>query len=224
MSVPGHSLFYAPADTRYPESDGKPMADSPLQFEWILRLYTGLAYLFSSRPDVLVVCDLLWYPVQGRPDLTTAPDVMVVLGRPQGHRRSYKQWEEGGIPPHTVFEILSESKRDAEMARKIQFFARYGVSRAYLIDPWGPGFSVWQREGDFLIPETASEHWQDPELGFELRLQEGRLNAFDPAGNAFLSPVEIRRREEAERAAKEQALAEAACLRALLDASRPSTP
>lgn len=50
---------------------------------------------------------LLWYPVESHPEIRTAPDVLVVFGRPKGHRGSYKQWEEDNIPPQVVFEILS---------------------------------------------------------------------------------------------------------------------
>ena len=36
---------------------------------------------------------------------------MVVFGRPKGYRGSYRQWEEGGIAPQVVFEILSPGNR-----------------------------------------------------------------------------------------------------------------
>ena len=38
--------------------------------------------------------DLLWYPVEGQPNICQAPDVMVVWGRPKGERKSYLQWLE----------------------------------------------------------------------------------------------------------------------------------
>jgi hypothetical protein len=44
----------------------------------------NLAALFADRPDVFVAGDLLWYPVEGRPDICRAPDVMVAIGRPKG--------------------------------------------------------------------------------------------------------------------------------------------
>jgi Uma2 family endonuclease len=80
----------------YPESDGRPMADNTLQFRWITVVQGNLAALFADRPDVFVAGDLLWYPVEGRPDIRRAPDVMVAIGRPKGDRGAYLQWEEGG--------------------------------------------------------------------------------------------------------------------------------
>jgi hypothetical protein len=79
----------------YPESDGKPMADNTKQFRWIVTLEGGFEALFRDREDVFVAGDLFWYPVEGRPDIRMAPDVMIVFGRPKGDRPSYKQWEEG---------------------------------------------------------------------------------------------------------------------------------
>jgi hypothetical protein len=80
----------------YPESDGQPMAENTLQFRWIVTLQGNLAALFAERADVFVAGDLLWYPVEGRPDIRRAPDVLVAIGRPKGDRGAYLQWEEGG--------------------------------------------------------------------------------------------------------------------------------
>ncbi len=94
----------------YPDSDGKPMADNTLQYRWIVRLVSNLKHLFRGQ-TVFVAGDLLWYPQQVTtpPAPSQAPDAMVVFGRSDGDRRSYKQWEEDNIAPQVVFEILSES-------------------------------------------------------------------------------------------------------------------
>lgn len=44
----------------YPDSDGQPMADNTLQFEWIVTIKGGLEALFQNRDDVFVAGDLLW--------------------------------------------------------------------------------------------------------------------------------------------------------------------
>ena len=71
----------------YPESDGKPLSDNTKQFELITTLQGNLDVLV---PD-FVAGNLLWYPVEGRRDISKSPDVMVGGGRPKGHRRSYRQ-------------------------------------------------------------------------------------------------------------------------------------
>jgi len=67
----------------YPESDGKPMADNTRQLESIVYLYDNLSALFADREDVFVAADLFWYPVEGHPEIRTAPDVMVAFGLPK---------------------------------------------------------------------------------------------------------------------------------------------
>ena len=74
-----------PGDIVYPQSDGRPMADTTIQYEWIVTLKGGLDELLSD----FVAGDLFWYPVKGDPKQVIAPDVIVALGRPKGHRRSY---------------------------------------------------------------------------------------------------------------------------------------
>ncbi|NET44713.1 MAG: Uma2 family endonuclease [Okeania sp. SIO2B3] len=93
----------------YPESDGKPMADHTKQFRWITLIHGNLSWLFANDEMVFVAGDLLWYPVEGNPKITQAPDVMVIFGVPKGDRGSYKQWEENNIAPQVVFDILSPS-------------------------------------------------------------------------------------------------------------------
>src|SRR4030095_3541808 len=95
------------APITYPQSDGQPMADNTKQFRWIVTIQGGLDALFRADPQVFVAGDLLWYPVEGHPEMCMAPDVMVAFGRPKGDRGSYLQWQEGGIAPQVVFEIRS---------------------------------------------------------------------------------------------------------------------
>ena len=102
----------------YPDSDGKPMSDNTLQYRWIVTITGGLSLLFADDPAVFVAGDLLWYPVEGHPEIRTAPDTMVAFGRPKGHRGSYWQWEEGGVAPQVVFEVLSPGNRAGELSRK----------------------------------------------------------------------------------------------------------
>src|SRR5438105_3322836 len=112
----------------YPDSDGEPIAENTLQFEWIATIKGGLDHLFAADPNVFVAGDLFWYPVEGHPEIVAAPDAMVAFGRPKGHRLSYLQWEEGGIPPQVVFEILSPANRRlGVMLHKFEFYRRYGV-------------------------------------------------------------------------------------------------
>jgi Uma2 family endonuclease len=135
-------------DILYPDSDGQPMADNTKQYEWIVTIKGGLDILFRDDPNVFVAGDLLWYPVEGDNRTRIAPDVLVAFGRPKGDRGSYKQWEEGNIAPQVVFEVLSPGNRAGEMARKFDFYDRFGVEEYYLYDPDEQSFTGWLRRDD----------------------------------------------------------------------------
>ena len=119
----------------YPESDGKLMADNTKQFRWITVIHGNLSWLFANNEMVFVAGDLLWYPVEGSPKITQAPDIMIAFGAPKGDRGSYKQWEENNIAPQVVFEILSPSNTKKEMLKKLLFYNNYGVEEYYIYDP-----------------------------------------------------------------------------------------
>lgn len=203
MTTPTHSPSLPPADVVYPDSDGRPMADNTLQFEWIVTIKEGLEAVFRDRPDVFVAGDLLWYPVEGRPTIRAAPDAMVAIGRPKGHRGSYRQWEEGGIPPQVVFEVLSPGNRPPEMIRKFRFHERYGVQEYYVYDPDRGELRGWQRQGSELRELPTVDGWVSPRLGVRFELSGGTLRLYGPDGRPFATYVELaRRRDEAERQAE----------------------
>jgi len=186
----------------YPDSDGKPMADNTKQFRWIVVIQQNLERLFTDNPNVFVAGDLLWYPVEGDNKKCTAPDVMVVLGRPKSDRGSYKQWEEDNLPPQIVFEILSPGNRRAEMSRKLLFYDRFGVDEYYLYDPDKNELSGWLRREGFLDVIEPIADWVSPLLQIKFNLTEDDLQIFHPDGQRFLSYVEIyQRAEEAEKRA-----------------------
>jgi Uma2 family endonuclease len=191
-------------DVEYPDSDGMPMSDNTLQFRWIMTIQGGLDALFRDNPDVFVAGDLLWYPVEGNNTIRAAPDTMVVFGRPQGDRGSYRQWEEGGIAPQAVFEILSPGNRPGEMEQKFRFYERYGVEEYYLYDPDNPALQGWRRVGDRLeeIPDLSV--WRSPRLGIRFDLSAGELRVLKPDGTPFATYRELDTQREQEKLAKEQ--------------------
>ncbi|MCS6958421.1 MAG: Uma2 family endonuclease, partial [Pseudanabaenaceae cyanobacterium SKYGB_i_bin29] len=166
----------------YPDSDGQPMADNTKQFRWIVTIKENLEYLFRQDERVFVAGDLLWYPVEGRPDIRIAPDVMVVFGRPKGDRGSYKQWEEDNIAPQVVFEVLSPGNTIREMNRKLFFYNHYGVEEYYIYDPDGNDLAGLQRQGGELRDIEEMNGWVSPRLGIRFELTAETLNLYDPQG------------------------------------------
>ncbi|UIE39149.1 Uma2 family endonuclease [Leptodesmis sichuanensis] len=183
----------------YPESDGQPMADNTQQFNWIVYIKLGCEALFQKDPLVFVAGDLLWYPVEGNNSISTAPDIMVVFGRPKGDRSSYQQWQEDNIPPQVVFEVLSPSNRLVEMAKKFRFYERYGVEEYYLYDPEKADFSGWLRSQDFLEVIENPLGWVSPRLQVRFEVTDGQLEIYRPDGERFATYLELVQQVEQER-------------------------
>src|SRR3981081_2933277 len=96
-----------PDQLLYPDDDGQPMADNTLQFQWIVTLQGNLEAMYRNDLNVFVAGNLLWDPVLRRLDALAGPDALVAVRRPTGYRGSYRQWQEGGVAPQVVFEVLS---------------------------------------------------------------------------------------------------------------------
>ena len=189
----------------YPESDGKPMADNTKQFRWIVTVQGGLDALFADMPNVFVAGDLLWYPVEGRPDIRRAPDAMVVFGRPKGDRGSYRQWEEDDIAPQVVFEILSPGNTTSEMLSKFQFYTEHGVEEYYVYDPDSSGLNGWRRRGAYLEEIARMAGWVSPRLGVRFEVKSGELQLYCPDGEGFATYLELSAQRDRERHRADQA-------------------
>ena len=190
------------AEIIYPSSDGQPMAESTIQYELIVKIKEGCESLFKNDPNVFVAADLLWYPVEGRIDISQAPDTMVVFGRPKGDRLSYIQYREDNVTPQVVFEIRSHNDRQTKMNKKLSFYQRHGVEEYYLYDPETNELQGWQIiEGDLEVIEPM-EGWISPRLGVRFELGSDGLEIYRPNGEKFLSYAEL----EAERLLDRQRL------------------
>ncbi len=193
------------AQVIYPDSDGKPMANNTKQFRWIVVIQQNLDWLYANDPNVFVAGDLFWYPVEGKPKVVNAPDVMVVLGRPKGNRGSYQQWNEDNVAPQVVFEILSPGNTQEEMERKLLFYDRYGVQEYYIYNPDNNQLRGWIRGEEGLDTIASLLDWISPQLGIRFDLSGEELQIYHPDGTRFLSYTEISQQLEQERQRVQQA-------------------
>ncbi len=130
--------------------------------------------------------------------IRTAPDAMVVFGRSKGRRGSYQQWQEDGIAPQVVFEVLSPGNRKVEMERKLLFYDRYGVAEYYTYDPDTNNLEGWLRSDGYLDVLTVLDGWVSPRLGIRFVPAENPLQIIRPDGKPFLTFVELGQRLEQE--------------------------
>jgi Uma2 family endonuclease len=179
------STMVAAPEIEYPSSDGKPMAENTKQFHWIALIKGNLEWLFKRNADVFVAGDHLIYPVEKRPDIRQAPDVYVAFGRPKKDRGSYRVFEEEGVFPQVVFEVLSPGNRSGEMALKSIFYDRYGAEEYYVYDPDTNELAGLIRRGATLVDAGPMDGFVSPRLGICFDLSDGELQIFHPNGRLF---------------------------------------
>ena len=120
-------------EIEYPESDGRPMGETDLHRDWMIRILEILRYRYRGQ-KVYIASDLLVYYEEGRPSKFVVPDVFVAFDREPLQRRTYKTWEEGK-PPDVVFEVTSRSTSREDSVFKVLTYQRIGVRELFLYDP-----------------------------------------------------------------------------------------
>ena len=175
----------------YPEDDGNPLAENTEQLKWIVILFDNLTAMFRDRDDVFVASDLLWYPEEGNDRDCLAPDVMIAFGRPKGPRSSYLQWNEGGIAPQVVFEILSPGNRLAAMGEKYTNYEEWGVEEYYLYDPDANTLEIYVRKGEVFRRQRKLEPFVSERMGIRFEISGETLLVFRPDGSPFRTYIEL---------------------------------
>ena len=128
-------ISYAPTETAdlYPESDGKPMADTDLHVQWIIWLRQVLEGHFAQRPEVYISGNIMMYDVEGPLRTAVSPDILVSFGIGRKARRTYKVWEEGKAPDF-VMEFSSKRTYQNDLERKVAHYAAMGIPEYFLYD------------------------------------------------------------------------------------------
>ncbi|MCZ0943475.1 MAG: Uma2 family endonuclease [Gammaproteobacteria bacterium] len=186
----------APAPVEYPESDGKPMAETPIHWHATVDFTHPLMDRYAARRDAYVGSDMLMYWEEGNIDKRISPDVFVAFGPArEPERRVWKVWEEG-LAADFVLEVTSRSTRRRDEGFKAQLYQRLGVTEYWQFDPT-EDYLHPNLKGRRLGPEGAYEAiplerrsgvlsgWSEV-LGLELRPEGHALRLFDPALGEFL--------------------------------------
>lgn len=193
-------------EVEYPETDGKPMAETDVHLDCMIRVRNLLKWRYRGQ-RVYVGSNLLVYYVQGDPRKSVAPDDFVVKDCPPGDRRTFRLWVEGRAP-NVVFEITSLSTRKEDEVKKPGLYARMGVKELFLFDPLGEyldpplqGFRFVDGKKFPILPD-ATGALESQELGVRLRVEDGELVMYDiRTGERVLTETEA---EHTARAAAEE--------------------
>jgi Uma2 family endonuclease len=202
-------------DIDYPETDGKPMADTDTQRKPLTYLVEALDYHFQNQPNVYVSGDLLIYYEKGSPK-KVAPDVFVVFGVPKYDRKIYQTWAERKTPD-VVIEIASPSTYQKDEKEKPELYQRLSVQEYFQYDPTGNYLPQPLRgrtlddKGHYqaLPTETlkdGSKIITSRILGLELRLEKYQLRVFDPLTEEYLFTYseEAKGRRQAQKEARHE--------------------
>ena len=187
----------------YPESDGKPMAETDKHRDLMVAFIQMLQYHFRNKP-VYVSGNLLMYYEQGNIKKCVAPDVFVVFGVSKKRRRTYLTWEEGNTPDF-VLELASPSTFRQDMRRKKKLYASVlSVKEYYIYDPYGeinPYFIGFRLEdGEYQEIDFVNERLVSEVLDLELGEHNGILRLYDPSTEEWLQPPPERVEDAEERA------------------------
>ncbi len=185
------------AEVVYPETDGKPLAEGTEQYVALTETVNKLQGRYHTRPDAVVIGNMLLYYEEGNPRASVAPDVFVVFGVEDRPRPSYLLWVEGKAPDF-VLEVASESTWREDAGRKREVYARIGVTEYWRFDPT-PDSHIMNPPliGERLVAgayapiqvqDYGAREWRgySAELGLEFRARAGHLELFDPETQVLL--------------------------------------
>ncbi len=168
----------------YPESDGKPMAETDTHRDLMIDFIQMLKHHYRNDADVYVSGNLLIYYEEGNPRKCISPDVFVVYGVAQKMRNTYLTWEEGHTPDF-VLEVASPSTFGNDMGQKKDLYASVlGVREYYIYDPLAEivasfiGYRLV--DGVYQEIEFVNERVPSETLGLELGERDGELRLYNP--------------------------------------------
>ena len=175
----------------YPESDGKPMAETERHFRELVKNMNRIDNHLAPIPDVYVLGDMMMYYEEGNPRKSISPDIFVAFGIGRKERRIYKIWEEGK-PPDFVLEFASKGTYHNDLTRKVELYAEIGISEYFVYDVdrrYLPrALMGFRLVGDAYVEISALANGGVPAatLGLEFHVLEESLGIYDPETEAWV--------------------------------------
>jgi Uma2 family endonuclease len=194
-------LDWLPTAEELPDSDDTPV-DNELQESAPTLLKLVLAELWEDRMDWFFGIDMGIYYNPDEPPIV--PDAFLSIGvdsvKSENLRPSYVLWEEKGILPQLVLEVVSPKYR-GEYSTKKDFYERLGILYYAIYNPKRkrkPTLEVYKLIQGKYLPVVGNPIWL-PEIGlgigkeratFQLREREWMF-WYDEAGERYLTPQEM---------------------------------
>ncbi len=197
-TVPKH---LASTEVHYPDSDGKPVGETPFHVRNLLYGFELLQTWFAAEPTVYVAGNMFLYYVEGDRNRHVSPDIFVVRGivpKSDRERRKYLLWEEAKAPD-LVIEMTSESTEEEDRETKMAIYRDIlRVSEYFLFDPFAEwleprlqGYRLRGRRYGAIRPVEG--RLPSKVLGLHLEAVEEMLRFYDPkAAQWLLTAPEVR--------------------------------
>jgi Uma2 family endonuclease len=222
-SRPHPELLYvrAPKPIEFPEQELMPESKTHLVLRTflfrLLRCALGANHRVGSEQFVY------WNAADAKRNL--APDAVVRMGVPDAPFKTWKTWEEGGVPDLAV-EIVSDSDRRA-WSEKLADYHELGVKEVVRFDPAsaeGQRLRVWDRVDEDLVERLIADdrtpcltlglNWvvrpiESEPVGLRLVDDDDRLLEVPEEASERARAAEAHARADAEERARTEALARA---------------
>ncbi|MDQ2733320.1 MAG: Uma2 family endonuclease, partial [Armatimonadota bacterium] len=206
-------LLSTPAEIEYPDSDGKPMAETDTHRDLMSNHILMFQARYEHDPNAYVSGNNFIYYKEGEPKKFISPDVYYVPGVPKRKRNSYKVWEEGGRVPVIAFEFTSRSTKNEDQVTKFKIYEQeLKTQELVYFDPTGDYLKPPLQghrlvNGRYVRIEMVNGRLYSEELGLEIMADGDNLRLYDPVTEEWLlTPREHRLRADQEaRRAHEQA-------------------
>lgn len=191
----------------YPDSDGRPVGETPVHFRNLSYLKEMLDVWFAGDSQVFVAANMFVYYVPGDRLKHVSPDLFVVRGVPKDNpRRKYLLWEEGKGPDLAI-ELTSPSTQEEDVDKKWLYRDFLGVREYVMFDPFAEyldpplqGFLL--QEGDNVPMPMVAGRLKSEVLGLHFERDGEQLRLYDPSTGRWLRTPPEERDLAAEMAAK----------------------
>jgi Uma2 family endonuclease len=192
-------------DIDYPESDGKPMAETPLHMRVMWDSIQTLNFWYADNPKVYVWGNMFLYYRRGDPTAAVSPDVMAIYGVDKNKERDvFKVWEEKRRPS-VVIEVTSrKTKKEDQKDKFVLYRDTLKVKEYFLFDPRAEylkqalkGFRL--RAGQYAPIEEVDGRLPSKVLDLHLQRNGRELRFWNPTTGRWLPTAdELREMTQAE--------------------------
>lgn len=186
------------SDLNYPESDGKPVGETPQHRDNLMYLIEMLRIWFFNELMVYISGNMFLYYERGNRRRHVSPDVFVVKGIPrEPERRVYLLWEEGKGPDF-VIELTSASTQEEDLETKFNLYQDVlRVKEYFLFDPFAeyldPRLQGYRlRKGRYVRIQPVDGRLPSQVVGLHLEPADWMLRLHDPATDRWIpTPREV---------------------------------